>query len=1318
MKSIKIKNEIVIVGILTFLLIIPLIRSSYAVDTSKTFTRQEMQDMVVATSLSYYYNNLYSDYSQYLKDKGYGYSKTLVGGTYAWRSTAHAPEDVNRTNRYFIDCSSFAYIVYKNALGYDFSNHYQNARYSYFKQGKKYGYYNMTTSNINTYKDIFYTTKQNQSLFQEMVTKTGLEPDGMYYANISKKIKDKNTNANNISSKTGAYLNNSTTNKTQAVYYFEATGTTVEDVRKEINGKSEVMLEELEQVLQPGDIITYSFRTKNDDGTVSGNSGHVMIYVGGAINPNEKGIIHSSGYDYTYNDDGTMKSPGNDTYSVRYDLIDKRLPLYILTETDTKIAYKVSVERPINEFCDGNNCTIPTGTSSLAKAVDTNLLDNAIARSELSRLKLEQYAEIDKEYNNSENLSNTIGKYNSVNIGDTITYNLRIQNKANYSYCDRGTYYTKSGCENVGYEWKYSKTSDTYKYQNLKITAKIPTNTSYVPGSCTNNCIYDQNTKTLTWNVSELEPNSTSTTNVYSASNPTYIYSYEVTPTGSGKIVNEGMKITTSNNNTLQMGEMTTLVNPTINGTNIDLLKNEVDKFIKKFEEGKIVHNGVYITNNYKKDLDTLTTKITLAEGEFIKMIYYNALGIDIGYLRAGGSSTGDMITALFNKKSVKALTETKTIYYKKTASEISNLTGNQKLINNMLVPGLYGGRILRGNDNGDRESLLRVRNNNFSAGPGMNDLEFGDIVFYLSDNLTKVTTFMYYGQDSTGYPIFIKFTKNGIETYDKNATSGKTGFQKYANIYSRDLFWVLRPTKAYGTTIKYDYNGGTGKDINYVAYNTYRNLDTPTKEGYKVTFDYQDEENFENQEVISKNTFAGWYLDKNYATKITNNTTLKTTTAHTIYAKWTASSITLPNPKKEGYYFEGWYNGTTKVGEGGESYTPNKDIVLTPSFIELPKVSLELNIKDNNTINVKVTKTTGVLTGYEIYKYNNSSKDYNLVKDTTDLNTTITHNFKDNSKTKIYVKPYVKIEGEKIYGENSIEKEIEQEIEEPEDEKEEIILTKPTGLKASSLDYRSLYISWNKVNGADGYQIYKKSNTSNNYVSLGHITKNYVTARNGVITGKTVYYKIRAYKIVENKKEYGPLSNVVSGKAMLNIPSNGKGSSTGYKSGYLSYSKVSGATGYQIYKLSSITGKYYSLGYTKNNYAYARTGLTTGKTAYYKIRAYRVVSGKKVYGPFSKVISFKPIPSTPKNVRADKYRSGVAKIKWSKVNGATGYNIYKYNSTTKKYYYVKSTRSLSTTTSYGLRKGTSTYYKVKAYRIVNGKKIFSNYSASDYVKV
>ena len=457
MNFIRSKKQIILflASVITVILLLLtfVVRQTYGI-TDKTFTRNEMQDMVVSTALSYYYNNLYSDYSQRSKDTSFGFNNTLVGSTYLWRSTKHTPESVSRTNKYFIDCSSFAYIVYKNGLGYDFSDHYQNARYSYFKSGKKYGYYNMSNSNISRYSDVFYTEKQTQELFQEMVSQTGMEPDGYYYANISSKIaKNDNTHT---SDDTGAYMNDSSSNKTQAVYYFEATGSTVEEVREEIEGKSEVMLDELRSVLKPGDILTYAFRDKNEDGTVSGNAGHVMIYVGDAIRNGERGMIHSTGYDYTYNEDGTMASPGNDTYSVRYDDFDKRLPNYILKETDTQIIYKVSVERPINQFCNNNICEIPTGTDTFSKSVDTELIDNAGARNDLSRLRIEQYAEIDKEYNDK-NLINSMSKYNSVNVGDEITYYLRLQNKANFSYCDRSLYYTKSGCENAGYNWLYSE---------------------------------------------------------------------------------------------------------------------------------------------------------------------------------------------------------------------------------------------------------------------------------------------------------------------------------------------------------------------------------------------------------------------------------------------------------------------------------------------------------------------------------------------------------------------------------------------------------------------------------------------------------------------------------------------------------------------------------------------------------------------------------------------------------------------------------------------------------------------------------------------
>ncbi len=1069
----------VIIILLTFV-----VKQTYGV-TDKTFTRDEMQDMVVSTALSYYYNNLYSDYSQRSKDTSFGFNNTLVGSTYLWRSTKHTPEMVSRTNKYFIDCSSFAYIVYKNGLGYDFSDHYQNARYSYFKLGKKYGYYNMSNSNISRYSDVFYTEKQTQELFQEMVSQTGMEPDGYYYANISSKIaKNDNTHT---SDDTGAYMNDSSSNKTQAVYYFEATGSTVEEVREEIEGKSEVMLDELRSVLKPGDILTYAFRDKNSDGSVSGNSGHVMIYVGDAIRDGERGMIHSTGYDYTYNEDGTMASPGNDTYSVRYDDFDKRLPNYILKETDTQIIYKVSVERPINQFCNNNICEIPTGTDTFSKSVDTELIDNAVARNDLSRLRIEQYAEIDKEYNDK-NLINSMSKYNSVNVGDEITYYLRLQNKANFSYCDRSLYYTKSGCENAGYNWLYSEKENEYKYENLKITSKIPDNTTYVEGSCTNKCSYNEDTRTITWTTGEIEPNSAQTTNIYSAQNPTYIYSYKVIPTKEGTVTNEGMKITSENDTTLTLASMDTMVNPTLNGINIDIFKQEIEKFQQKFNEGKIKYNASIITSNYKQDLDTLDSTITLAEGEFIKMLYYNTMGIDIGYLNVNVTGTGDMITALFNKREMTAGSETREIYYTKTNEDYEKLTGSQKIISEMLVPGLYGGRQLHGNDNKDRESILRVRNNNFSAGSGMNDLEFGDIIFYMSDNLNKITTFMYYGQDEDGYPIFVKFTSDGLVFYDRESSGGKTGFEKFVNIYSRELFWVLRPTKAYGTTINYNYNGGLGSDESYVAYNTYKNLVTPTKENYNVTLEYNENVSSTYPKTLSStNTFNGWYTDNDV--RVTNNTSLATEEAHTLNAKYTTSSVALPTPEKEGYYFEGWYKDSSFSNKiTNKIYIPSKDETLYAKFIELPEVEINLKLEEENKINLEVEKQKGNLSGYEIYLYNNENNTYEKIRDESNLETTIDYEFKDFENVKIYIRPFITIENKRVYGNISSIKEIGPEI-------------KVGTLEITKIDKETK----EKLEGTE-IEIYDEQ--TNERVFKGTTNKNGILKVNDLIIGKNYYLK------------------------------------------------------------------------------------------------------------------------------------------------------------------------------------------------------------------
>ena len=208
---------------------------------------------------------------------------------------------------------------------------------------------------------------------------------------------------------------------------------------------------------QTGDILIYHRKSKNDNGTVSGSSGHSLIYIDDAINTEEQGMLHTSGYDYTYNEDGTMKSMGNDNYGVRYDLLNNILNNNVLSENDTTIGYRVAILRPINKFCDENSCEIPTGDDEFSQAVDASKIENSKARTELSRLRIDQYIDINKTYNNldlEENkLINNIGKYNSVNINDVITYNLRIQNKANISYCESSgvSRFTKSACESAGY---------------------------------------------------------------------------------------------------------------------------------------------------------------------------------------------------------------------------------------------------------------------------------------------------------------------------------------------------------------------------------------------------------------------------------------------------------------------------------------------------------------------------------------------------------------------------------------------------------------------------------------------------------------------------------------------------------------------------------------------------------------------------------------------------------------------------------------------------------------------------------------------------
>ena len=81
-----------------------------------------------------------------------------------------------------------------------------------------------------------------------------------------------------------------------------------------------------------------------------------------------------------------------------------------------------------------------------------------------------------------------------------------------------------------------------------------------------------------------------------------------------------------------------------------------------------------------------------------------------------------------------------------------------------------------------------------------------------------------------------------------------------------------------------------------------------------------------------------------------------------------------------------------------------------------------------------------------------------------------------------------------------------------------------------------------------------------------------------------------------------------------------------GAKKATLKWNKQTGATGYIVYMATSKSGKFSKIATLKGNskISYTKTGLTKGKTYYFKVCAYTTAGGKNINGTFSAVKSVK----------------------------------------------------------------------------------------------
>ena len=507
--------------------------------------------------------------------------------------------------------------------------------------------------------------------------------------------------------------------------------------------------------------------------------------------------------------------------------------------------------------------------------------------------------------------------------------------------------------------------------------------------------------------------------------------------------------------------------------------------------------------------------------------------------------------------------------------------------------------------------------------------------------------------------------------------------------------------------TVVYKANGGTGSTAS--SSHAYDTLKTLTSNGFART----------------GYTFAGWAASASgpvaYSNtqSILNLTSINNATV-TLYAKWTANSYkvnfdaqegtvsqkdkivtynetygVLPAPLKPGYTFGGWY---TKAGGAGKLITSSSIVDITSDitlyakwaiYASAPPASVSAATAGYNSILITWNAVPGV-SGYQVSRATSFGGAYSLIKTTASLscvNTSLS-----TGKPYYYkVRTYRYVGGNKVYGDYS-----------------NIVSASPklssvTSATAVAYYPTSIKVSWSAVPGRTKYEVWRSTSATSGFAllkSTGSTSYKDTTCTPFV----TYYYQIRAYRTVNGHKVYSAsasatvnarpiLGNVTGVKVAVSSPSGIK----------LSWSSVSGCSGYEIRRSTAANGTYTAIKTTSSR-SYTDSNLTPNTTYFYQVIAYRTAGGGKVYSTPCSPVSAMPVFGSVSNAKAVRSSSTGIKLTWSAVSGRSGYEVYRSASPIKDFVLIKSTRSTSFTDS-RLVTGVTYYYKIVAYRTVNGAK-------------
>jgi len=177
------------------------------------------------------------------------------------------------------------------------------------------------------------------------------------------------------------------------------------------------------------------------------------------------------------------------------------------------------------------------------------------------------------------------------------------------------------------------------------------------------------------------------------------------------------------------------------------------------------------------------------------------------------------------------------------------------------------------------------------------------------------------------------------------------------------------------------------------------------------------------------------------------------------------------------------------------------------------------------------------------------------------------------------------------------------------------IALTIPSITAITAVSGTSLKVTWGAVSGVTGYELWRSTSKTGAYTRVYAGTSRVFT-NSGLKSGTVYYFKVRAYKTVNVTKHFS-----VSGAVKFGVPLAAVGVPTAVVTGKtsvkVSWTAITGASGYEVYRSTSATGTYTRV-YRGTSLAFTNYSLVTGATYYYKVKAYKLVGTVSCYGPLS----------------------------------------------------------------------------------------------------